>query len=136
MKMEKFADLDSQESIKKFPPTRSGEQHITIIDAIVNDKETMLQLNIPNDGSISGIPDNVVVEIPAVVDGGGIRGIHVGELPKRLMVHVLNQRMNRMEQILQALVPRDQLSLAIGKRGINVRLASRLVGWKIEIKSD
>jgi N utilization substance protein A len=35
---------------------------------------------------------------------------------------------------MQAIVPRDQLSLAIGKKGINVKLASRLVGWKIEIK--
>jgi N utilization substance protein A len=31
------------------------------------------------------------------------------------------------------LVPEDQLSLAIGRRGQNVRLASKLVGWDIEI---
>jgi N utilization substance protein A len=41
---------------------------------------------------------------------------------------------NRDEKVLQALVPKDQLSLAIGKKGINVKLASWLVGWKIEIK--
>ncbi|MGB9005549.1 MAG: transcription termination factor NusA [Candidatus Aminicenantales bacterium] len=35
---------------------------------------------------------------------------------------------------LQALVAPDQLSLAIGKKGINVKLASKLVGWKIGIK--
>jgi N utilization substance protein A len=33
-------------------------------------------------------------------------------------------------------VGKDQFSLAIGKKGTNVRLASRLLGWKIEIKSD
>lgn len=43
---------------------------------------------------------------------------------------------NRTEKILQARVSKDQLSLAIGKKGINVRLASRLVGWKIEIKNE
>jgi transcription termination/antitermination protein NusA len=32
------------------------------------------------------------------------------------------------------LVPQDQLSLAIGKEGQNVRLAARLTGWKIDIK--
>lgn len=32
------------------------------------------------------------------------------------------------------LVPEDQLSLAIGKEGQNVRLAARLTGWKIDIK--
>ena len=31
------------------------------------------------------------------------------------------------------LVQEDQLSLAIGRRGQNVRLASKLVGWDIEI---
>jgi N utilization substance protein A len=37
---------------------------------------------------------------------------------------------------MQAVVSNDQLSLAIGKKGINVRLASRLIGWKIEIKEE
>lgn len=42
--------------------------------------------------------------------------------------------LNKNEKALQAIVPSGQLSLAIGKKGTNVRLASRLVGWKIEIK--
>jgi len=33
-------------------------------------------------------------------------------------------------------VPHDQLSLAIGKKGQNARLASRLLGWNIDIRSD
>lgn len=33
-------------------------------------------------------------------------------------------------------VPHDQLSLAIGKKGQNARLASRLIGWNIDIRSD
>src|SRR5438034_989159 len=33
-------------------------------------------------------------------------------------------------------VPDDQLSLAIGKEGLNARLAARLTGWKIDITSD
>ncbi|MBP7088858.1 MAG: transcription termination/antitermination protein NusA [Candidatus Omnitrophica bacterium] len=35
----------------------------------------------------------------------------------------------------KVLVPLDQLSLAIGKKGQNVRLASKLVGWEIDIRS-
>ncbi len=34
------------------------------------------------------------------------------------------------------IVPDDQLALAIGKEGLNARLAARLTGWKVEIKSD
>jgi N utilization substance protein A len=33
-------------------------------------------------------------------------------------------------------VPDDQLALAIGKEGMNARLAARLTGWKIDIQSD
>jgi N utilization substance protein A len=43
---------------------------------------------------------------------------------------------SRTEKALLAIVPQDQLSLAIGKKGINVKLASRLVGWKISIKQE
>jgi N utilization substance protein A len=33
-------------------------------------------------------------------------------------------------------VPDDQLALAIGKEGMNARLAARLTGWKVDIQSD
>ena len=41
-----------------------------------------------------------------------------------------------IEQRMEVIVPEDQLSLAIGKKGQNVRLASRLLGWEIDIKSE
>jgi N utilization substance protein A len=44
--------------------------------------------------------------------------------------------MSKESQSMEVIVPDDQLSLAIGKRGQNVRLASRLVGWKIDVKSE
>jgi N utilization substance protein A len=42
--------------------------------------------------------------------------------------------MNPEERQAHVLVPEDQLSLAIGKEGQNVRLAAKLTGWKIDIK--
>ena len=42
--------------------------------------------------------------------------------------------MDPEERQAHVLVPEDQLSLAIGKEGQNVRLAARLTGWKIDIK--
>jgi transcription termination/antitermination protein NusA len=44
--------------------------------------------------------------------------------------------LSKDSQIMEVIVPDDQLSLAIGKRGQNVRLASKLVGWKIDVKSE
>ncbi|MGH7819635.1 MAG: transcription termination factor NusA, partial [Candidatus Binatia bacterium] len=37
---------------------------------------------------------------------------------------------------MEVIVPDDQLSLAIGKKGQNVRLASRLTGWKLDVRSE
>ncbi|MEM7408633.1 MAG: transcription termination factor NusA [Myxococcota bacterium] len=39
-------------------------------------------------------------------------------------------------QSMDVIVPDDQLSLAIGRKGQNVRLAVQLTGWKIDIKSE
>jgi N utilization substance protein A len=43
---------------------------------------------------------------------------------------------NDVDKTMQVIVPDDQLSLAIGKRGQNVRLAAKLTHWKIDIKSE
>lgn len=51
--------------------------------------------------------------------------------PARIDEVILVNPEDRQAHIL---VPEDQLSLAIGKEGQNVRLAARLTGWKIDIK--
>ncbi|MBL4818027.1 MAG: transcription termination/antitermination protein NusA [Deltaproteobacteria bacterium] len=43
---------------------------------------------------------------------------------------------NETEHAMQIVVPDDQLSLAIGRRGQNVRLAAEISGWKIDIDSE
>ena len=48
---------------------------------------------------------------------------------------VLTVSVNEEAHSALVIVPDDQLSLAIGKRGQNARLAVRLTGWKIDIKS-
>ncbi|MBU0910545.1 MAG: transcription termination/antitermination protein NusA, partial [Proteobacteria bacterium] len=40
------------------------------------------------------------------------------------------------KKTLLVVVPDDQLSLAIGRQGQNVRLASQLLGWRIDVKSE
>ena len=39
------------------------------------------------------------------------------------------------DKTARVIVPDDKLSLAIGKGGQNVRLAAKLTGWKIDVKS-
>lgn len=106
--------LNSKDPImKEFPPISSGEQHIPFIDAVENDIEKRLVLNVPNKGSIEGIPDDVVVEIPVVVSGKGYQQIHVGQLPGILMNNIMLPRMAQMENILDAYIHNDRTPLIL-----------------------
>ena len=49
---------------------------------------------------------------------------------------VLDVNVNENDKATTVVVPDYQLSLAIGKRGQNARLAAKLTGWKIDIKSE
>ncbi|MDK2798537.1 MAG: transcription termination/antitermination protein NusA [Clostridiales bacterium] len=49
---------------------------------------------------------------------------------------VLQVEINESEKSAKVIVPDYQLSLAIGKEGQNARLAAKLTGWKIDIKSE
>lgn len=52
--------------------------------------------------------------------------------PAEVTKVVLDEEANRVEVV----VPEEQLSLAIGRRGQNVRLASQLTGWTIDIMTE
>jgi len=49
---------------------------------------------------------------------------------------VITVVVNPVEMLARVVVPDHQLSLAIGKEGQNARLAARLTGWRIDIKSE
>ena len=95
--------LETGESISKvYPLFKSGEQHIEIIEALETDKYTRLTLNIPNKGCIDGLPDDALVEIPAMVSGRGIEGIKMASLPSKLMNNVILPRWTRASNIMDA----------------------------------
>lgn len=48
---------------------------------------------------------------------------------------IQNVELNEKDKIATVIVPDKQLSLAIGKEGQNARLAAKLTGWRIDIKS-
>lgn len=95
-----------------YPPKPTGEQHFPLIDALWNDNETVLQVNVPNNGAIKGIPDDVVVELPAVCSHRGIQPIQVGKLPDVLTLNQLYPRLLRAEQtVAMALHPDERVLL-------------------------
>ncbi|MDP3947379.1 MAG: transcription termination factor NusA [bacterium] len=66
--------------------------------------------------------------------------IEWAESPEKFIAHALSPAKAKSVEIsdrreARVYVPEDQLSLAIGKGGQNVRLAAKLTGWKIDVRS-
>jgi N utilization substance protein A len=49
---------------------------------------------------------------------------------------IIRVLVNESDKTMEVIVPEEQLLLAIGKRGQNVKLASKLVGWMIEVRAE
>jgi N utilization substance protein A len=49
---------------------------------------------------------------------------------------IIRVLVNESEKSMEVIVPEEQLLLAIGKKGQNVKLASKLVGWHIEVRAE
>jgi N utilization substance protein A len=94
-------------------------------------------------GACIGIKGNRILAISKELQGEKIDIIEWSDNPLEYAKAALSPAkvdkviiVNKADKLLQAVVPQDNLSLAIGKKGVNVRLASNLVGWKIEIKKE
>lgn len=94
-------------------------------------------------GSCVGSKGNRINKIRKELSGENIDLIEYFEDPVIYISNALAPALVTAVQIVdeeekqsRVIVPDDQLSLAIGVNGQNVRLASRLTGWKIDIKSE
>ena len=54
---------------------------VDVIDAIANDRREVWPVNVPNRGSVAGLPCDLVVEVPGLVDRHGARPIASGAIP-------------------------------------------------------
>ena len=112
--MKQAAYGDKVRPIDLFGNKRSSEQHIPIIDGLVNDHEGQFQVNVPNNGALAGLPDDVVVEVPAIVNIKGIQPLCVGELPAKVMLTKIIPDWLDMEVALEALLSGDKSMLLYG----------------------
>jgi len=93
-------------------------------------------------GSCVGQNGQRVNMISAELRGEKIDVVHWNEDPAKFIAAALGPSkvvtvvVNEAEQAARVVVPDHQLSLAIGKEGQNARLAARLTGWRIDIKSE
>lgn len=94
-----------------FGSERTREQQVPIIDALTNDVEGQFQVNVPNRGAIEGIDDDVVVEVPAVINKKGIQPLNVEALPRKIMLEQLLPTILKMEHGIEAYKSGDKSML-------------------------
>ena len=100
--------------ITLFGEEKTTEQHVPIIDALVNDNEYRAQVNVLNDGALPGLPDDVAVEVPAVVNRMGIQPLRVEPLPAKVMLECIYPDWLEMEHGLEALLTGDKTMMLYG----------------------
>jgi alpha-galactosidase len=83
-----------------FPKGLTGETVVPLINSIVHEEPEVFQVNVPNLDAIDGLPDNVAVEIPATIDGRGVRRPRL-KLPGKILRLVLWPRMLRAEMAIE-----------------------------------
>ena len=92
---------------RPFPPVKTREQQVPIIDALANDVPGKFQINVPNQGALPGVADHHVVELPAIIDKGGIHRIQLDPLPRKLMIEVILPHVLSTEWEVEAYVTGD-----------------------------
>jgi len=98
----------SRSVLEAFPPVKTREQQVPIMDALVNDASDKFVINVPNRGALPGVADDVVTEIPAIIDQGGIHRIQLEPLPRKIMLEVIQPRILDMEWELETFLTGDR----------------------------
>ena len=88
-------------------PTDEGVQVVQLIEALIENRNEIHVVNIPNQGAIENLPADAIVEVSALVGGYGIRPIHVGRLPEAVAA-LLRQHITAQELTVEAALTGDR----------------------------
>ena len=80
------------------------ERAIPIIEGIVSDSnEQEISVNLPNNGIITNLPEDLIIECPAIVNKLGVKGIVLGDYPEPL-VNLLREEANVQDLVVKAIL--------------------------------
>jgi len=84
----------------------SGGEHVQcldILDSIRRDRRRWYSVNVPNDGTVSNLPDDAILEVPGVATAQGLVPPSIGELPAGITA-ILLRRLAAVEATVEAAV--------------------------------
>jgi alpha-galactosidase len=105
---------DKVRPVELFGDQMTPEQHIPIMNGLVNNVEGQFQVNVPNNGALPGMPDDVAVEVPAIVNKKGVQPVRVPPLPRKIMLECIYPDWLRMERTLEAVLTGDKTMMLYG----------------------
>ncbi len=65
-------------------PSAEAIEVVSVIESLLTNRPVLFGLNLPNRGAIGNLPHDAIVEVTSLVDGYGVRPVHVGVLPQPL----------------------------------------------------
>lgn len=99
---------NGEEAVDPLLKYTSGERAIPIICGVLKNTCQFEQaVNLPNDGYITNLPEGAIVEVPAVVDASGVRGVHIGKLPTGI-ADLCNAQIMVQDLVVEAAVTGDR----------------------------
>jgi 6-phospho-beta-glucosidase len=117
-----------------------GDLAVRVIAAIANDLGETFVVNVPNQGAISNLPQDAIVEVAARLDATGAHPFAMGPLPKALVAHqqglVLSQELavsaalsGDRNQLLQAIVAHPLINSVAAAEGAMTELLELQTEW-------
>ncbi|MFY9814499.1 MAG: alpha-galactosidase [Dehalococcoidales bacterium] len=94
----------------KFPVDHSGEYGSIIIHSIETGEPAVIYGNVKNTGLITNLTEGCCVEVPCLVDKGGIHPCHIGNLPPQVAALNLNN-VGMQEMIVRGVAEKDKTKI-------------------------
>lgn len=112
-----------------------SEVAMNFVNAVYNNIDTEMVVNVPNNGAVSFLPDTAVVEIPCLVNKRGMMPLHVGKVPEMcwgLIAAVKNYEQLAVEAAVEGSVTKMKWALLAHPLVREYELVEKLVPELLE----
>jgi alpha-galactosidase len=83
------------------------EQLLQILTSIEHDERRIFYANLPNQGAVPNLPEDAILELPAVAMAGGMRAIHFDDFPDTLAA-IINRKLSGIRLTVEAALTGDR----------------------------
>ncbi len=118
----------------------TGERAIPIIEAIITNKNSHERaVNVPNDGIIENLPQDLVVEVPVTVNKDGVHGVKMGKIQKNIAA-LLRIEASVQDVCVEAILKKSKelaiTCLAIDPNVGSFKMAEKILDEVMELQKE